>query len=80
MNQEKLGRISEIRKNNFIIRFEERDISAKLKGSFYAGAAERFPVVGDIVSFAENPAGDSVILSVSERKSLLCGPISRRPA
>ena len=74
MYQEKLGRISEIRKNNFIIRFEERDICAKLKGSFYAGAAERFPVVGDIVSFAENPAGDSVILSVRERKSLLMRP------
>ena len=72
--QEKLGRVSEIRKNSFILSFEGRDIPAKLKGSFYEDAPERWPVVGDFVSFLENPAGDSVIVSVCERKSLLSRP------
>lgn len=41
-NQLKLGRICEIRKNRFIISFEEREIFAVLKGSFYdAPPAER---------------------------------------
>ena len=31
----KIGRISEIRKNSYTIRFEGSDIPAKLKGSFY---------------------------------------------
>ena len=74
MKEEKLGRISEIRKNSFIIAFEGREIAAKPKGSFYDAAPDAWPVVGDIVSFAENPMGDSVILSVCERKSLLARP------
>ena len=74
MKEEKRGRISEIRKNSFIITFEGREIPAKPKGSFYGAEQVAWPVVGDYVSFAENPAGDSVILSVRERKSLLARP------
>ena len=74
MNEEKLGRISEIRKNSFIITFEGRELPAKPKGSFFDAAPDAWPVVGDIVSFAENPAGDSMILSVCKRKSLLARP------
>ena len=72
--QEKLGRISEVRKNSFVIYFEEQEVIAKLKGSFYGGSAEELPVVGDYVKFIHNPAGDSVIQSVCERKSLLQRP------
>ena len=74
MNEEKLGRISEIRKNSFIIAFEGREFPAKPKGSFFGAAPEQWPVVGDYVSFILNPAGDSVILSVCGRKSLLKRP------
>ena len=71
---EKLGRISEVRKNSFLIDFEEQETIAKLKGSFYGKAAECLPVVGDWVLFVHNPAGDSVIESVCERKSFLQRP------
>lgn len=74
MKQEMLGRISEIRKNSFIITFEGRELPAKPKGSFYGAKPEKWPVVGDYVTFDENPAGDSVILAVRERKSLLARP------
>ena len=72
--QEKRGRVVEVRKNRFILDFEDREIPAKLKGSFYEGPAEQLPVVGDYVLFLYNPAGDSVIQSVCERKSLLQRP------
>ena len=73
-HQEKHGRVIEVRKNSFIIDCQERQIPAKLKGSFYEESADRLPVVGDYVSFLYNPAGDSVIQSVSERKSFLQRP------
>ena len=73
-HQEKHGRVIEVRKNSFIIDCQEREIPAKLKGSFYEESADRLPVVGDYVSFLYNPAGDSVIQSVSERKSFLQRP------
>ncbi len=73
-HQEKRGRVIEVRKNSFIIDCEEQEISAKLKGSFYEETADKLPVVGDYVSFLYNPMGDSVIQSVSERKSFLQRP------
>ena len=72
--QEKTGRIVEIRKNSFLIACEGQELPAKLRGSFYEGEAESFPVVGDYVTFQYNPAGDSVIQSVCERKSFLQRP------
>lgn len=74
LHKERLGRICEVRKNSFMIRFWEKDIPARLKGSFYAENADRRPVVGDYVTFTHNPAGDSLILSVCERTSLLQRP------
>ncbi len=71
---EKLGRISEVNKNSYKIRFLEQEIPAKLKGSFYEEDAEKLPVVGDYVKFLYNRQGDSVILSVCERKSFLQRP------
>ena len=73
-DQTETGRISEVRKNSYIIRFGGRDVPAKLRGSFYAETPDRWPVVGDTVSCVYNPAGDSVIVSVCERKSLLKRP------
>jgi len=68
------GRISEVRKNRYKIRFGEEDLPAKIKGSFYEEETEKLPVVGDYVTFLYNPLGDSVILSVCERTSFLQRP------
>ncbi len=73
-DREKLGRISEVRKNSFAVYFEEQEIIARLKGSFYEETADKLPVVGDYVRFIHNPMGDSVIQSVCPRKSLLQRP------
>ena len=74
LHAEKLGRICEVRKNSFMIRFWEKELPAKLKGNLYRAPADEFPVVGDYVTFLYNPGGDSVILSVCERSSLLQRP------
>ena len=71
---EKLGRVSEVRKNSFVIYFDGKEVIAKLKGSFYGQDQDRLPVVGDDVKFIYNPSGDSVIQSVCERKSLIQRP------
>ncbi len=71
---EKTGRISEINKNIYKIRFMGREIPAKLKGYFYEEDADKLPVVGDYVTFLYNEGGDSLILSVCERKSFLQRP------
>ena len=65
------GRISSIHKNSYTIRFEGKDIHARLKGSFYDLMTDQLPVAGDYVSFEYNPSGDSLIVSVLERSSLL---------
>lgn len=57
MNQqeEKRGRVVEVRKNSYIIDCEdiidcgEEKIPAKLRGSFYEEQADKLPVVGDYV-------------------------------
>lgn len=67
------GRISEIQKNTFYIKYEQRELVAKLKGSFYNEGKEP-PVVGDYVDFKYNPQGDSVILNIHERSSVLKRP------
>lgn len=73
-NNEMLGRISEVQKNSFRIKFQGQDIPAKLKGFFYEESADKLPVVGDYVNFIYNPSGDSMIQSVQERKSFLQRP------
>ncbi|MDO4459985.1 MAG: ribosome small subunit-dependent GTPase A [Clostridia bacterium] len=67
------GRISQVQKNAFYIRFDGSDLSAKLKGSFYNERKEP-PVVGDYVDFEFNPCGDSIITEIHERKSVLSRP------
>ena len=73
-NPEKIGRISEVNKNSFKIGLSGQEISARLKGNLYEEDAEKIPVVGDYVKFMYNPRGDSMILSVCERKSFLQRP------
>ena len=70
-SQKQLGRVIEVRKNSFVIDFQQQEVLAKLRGNFYGGKARQNPVVGDYVSFLYNPSGDSVIQSVCERKSFL---------
>lgn len=74
LHEERLGRICEVQKNSYTIKFWEKELPAKLKGSYYEGASENFPVVGDYVTFRYNPIGDSVILSTCERTSFLKRP------
>ena len=76
MNQEQAlqGRVIEVRKNRFVLAYDEQELPARLKGSFYEGEPASWPVVGDFVSFLPNPAGDAVILSVCERTSFLQRP------
>ena len=78
LHEEKLGRISAVSKNSFTIRFWEQEIPARLKGNFYEEDADRLPVAGDYVTFRYNRKGDSVILSVCERKSFLQRPDQSR--
>ncbi len=70
---DKKGRICEIQKNTFIIKYGAEELSGKLNGSFY-NEDKVLPVVGDYVTFLYNPVGDSTITSVCERKSLLKRP------
>ncbi len=72
-NRHKIGRICEIQKNTYMIRFEDEELSGKLKGIFLKEGLE-LPVVGDYVTFEYNPFGDSMITSVCERKSVLKRP------
>lgn len=74
INEEKLGRISEVSRNSYTIRFQGQEIPAILKGSFYEEDPDKLPVVGDYVAFEYNRLGDSRILSVCERKSFLQRP------
>ncbi len=70
----KLGRISEVSKNSFKVMFRGEEYPAKLKGHFYEEGSESLPVVGDYVTFLPNKQGDSMIVSVCERKSFLQRP------
>ncbi len=80
LHARKLGRISEVNKSSYKIKFWEREIPAKLKGSFYEEEAEKLPVVGDYVTFLLNNLGESTILSVCERKSFLQRPDQAKTA
>ena len=70
-NKELIGRILSVSKNSFTIGYEDEEIPGKLKGNFYWEDSEQLPVVGDYVKFIYNPLGESMILSVCERKNLL---------
>ena len=51
-----IGRISEVQKNSFVIRYGEKELLAKLSGKFYQKES-MFPVVGDYVNFRYNLQG-----------------------
>ncbi len=74
LHKERLGRISEVQKGRFMIRFWEKDLPAKLKGSFYEMEADQLPVVGDYVTFCYQSAGNAILQSVCERTSFLQRP------
>ena len=73
LHKEKLGRITQVNKNSYIIRFWEQELPAKLKGSFFE-REEALPVVGDYVTFNYNRGGDCIIQSVCDRAGLLQRP------
>lgn len=68
-----IGRISEVQKNSFVIRYGKEDLLAKLSGKFYQKES-LFPVVGDYVNFRYNPQGESRIIEICERKNYLTRP------
>ncbi|MCI6619960.1 MAG: GTPase RsgA, partial [Firmicutes bacterium] len=68
-----IGRISEVQKNSYLIRYLEKEIPAKLSGKFYKEET-MFPIVGDYVTFRYNPKGDSKIIEICERKNFLTRP------
>lgn len=67
------GRVCQIQKNTYFIMYEGKEIPGKLKGSFY-NESEEAPVVGDYVMFLYNPIGDSTIVEICERKSVILRP------
>ncbi len=71
---EKLARVIEVRKNYFLLDLDDKEVLAKLKGSFYEAEADAQPVVGDYVYVIYNPQGDSLITEVKERTSFLQRP------
>ena len=73
LHTERTGRISEVQKNSYLIRYLEKEIPAKLSGKFYREET-MFPVVGDYVTFRYNPNGDSKIIEICERKNFLTRP------
>lgn len=79
-NKELIGRILSVSKNSFTIGYEDEEIPGKLKGNFYWEDSEQLPVVGDYVKFLYNPLGESMILSVCERKNLLQRPDQAKTA
>ena len=79
LHKEKLGRICNVQKNQYTIQFWESQLPAKLKGKFY-DVKKQFPVVGDYVTFDYNTKGESIILEVCERKSILRRPFPRNHA
>lgn len=72
-NNIEIGRVSEIQKKYFTVRFKGEEYTSVLKGSFYK-EEKQFPVVGDYVRFIKNKQGDSQITDVLPRKSVLSRP------
>lgn len=73
LHRERLGRISNVQKNQFTISYWEKELPARCKGDFYY-AEKGYPVVGDYVTFDYEPDGISRIVEVCERKSILKRP------
>lgn len=72
MENHRIGRISEIQKNTYYIKFEGQELIGKLKGTFRKD--DELPIVGDYVNFIYNPVGESMIASICERKNVMKRP------
>ena len=73
VSEVQVGRISEVQKNSFVIRYGTEEFPAKLSGKFYQKES-MFPVVGDYVKFQYNKQGESRIIEICERKNYLTRP------
>ena len=67
------ARVSSIQKNLFLLCNGEKEIPAKLKGSFFMNNSDP-PVVGDYVLLQYNEYGDSLIESIAPRKTMFVRP------
>ena len=65
-------RVSEVQRERYTLMGDMGEISARMKGTLYNSG--NYPVVGDYVEVIYNPYGDSLIDSISERKSYLSRP------
>ncbi len=64
------ARVTAVHKERYGIVCQQGECFARLKSSVYfAGKGEPFPTVGDFVTIAYNPAGDSVITHTFPRKT-----------
>lgn len=72
-NEILVGRICEIQKDIYHIWYEGQELSGVLRGKFFREEME-FPVVGDYVHFRYNPYGNSTIMEIEPRKSVLKRP------
>jgi len=65
------GRVTEHRRDRYIVMTQYGEVAASLKGNFYhsAGARDDFPCVGDFVSLHYNQSGDSRISGLLPRSS-----------
>lgn len=73
VSEVQVGRISEVQKNSFVIRYGTEEFPAKLSGKFYQKES-MFPIVGDYVKFQYNTQGESRIIEICERKNYLTRP------
>ena len=77
LHKERLGRICEVQKDSFVIRYWEKELRAELCGQFYKERTDQemeFPIVGDYVTFQYRPQGVVRIMTVCERTGLLLRP------
>ncbi|ETT75746.1 GTPase EngC [Paenibacillus sp. FSL R7-277] len=65
------GRITELRRERFMVITERGELTAVLKGTFYHSAESRgdFPCVGDFVLLRPNESGESLITALLPRRS-----------
>lgn len=71
---ETIGRISAIQRDVFMILYEGKEYQGRLKGTFFKNKDEIIPLVGDYVDFYLNPAGDSIVNAVVNRRNYMERP------
>ncbi len=68
-------RVVQVHRDRYLLRNKEKELYCTLTGSMRY--REEFPVVGDDVEITENPYGDSLILGIRPRRTMLCRPDRR---